>query len=388
MRRTPRIPLALAALPVVIATLTLAPVARANDAPRYGDLPTGHLTLMPATKIPAFIAGREKVPGVFVAMPKYGADTPPAGRHVSVVGEQKEADSIRQGNGFGNDDRESGACFTEVESSVRALQGDDSDALEWSTNQQRGVSLWPRSKDNESAGVGAVHSEKLVDGSGQVTLESVDFWVDPLTLGARLISRSSMPLVKVGTALGGLTIYAGRDEREGKARFVQFVVVRRAPPGPMHVGTISATRLDGSSPRGNGCGHVRIPLAIEAKNGDSAIVIAPIEIASVDVTARPAAAPDVKAELADPPSGDEPASRKAKPRLKKRRVTPAPTTVPPNMVEHEIRTRDVQINLSVSQTTRDKEPLLGISFGWASREAVQRIVEEPTPSSGGDGSGD
>lgn len=50
---------------------------------------------------------------------------------------------------------------------------------------------------------------------------------------------------------------------------------------------------------------------------------------------------------------------------------------PEAAVEREARTRTMQIHLGVSQSSRDKEPLVAVSFGWASREQVERVVDEP-----------
>ena len=371
MRRMPRTPSALGALALSFAALTVAPSVSAGEVPKYGALPAGHLTAIPTAKAPMFIAASEKVAGFFVAMPKFGPETPARARHVSIVGDQKQADSIRKGDGNGDDERELGTCFSESQMSMGGRDEEDPEAREWSSGQLREVNLWPKSKDNETAGIGAVHSERLVDVSGKLTLESVDAWVDPSTQGARLIARASLPLVQVGSAVGGVKVYAGRDERDGAARFVQFVVVRSSTPAATR-GTMMAMRQDGDTAHGNGCGHLRMPLAVDAKSGDSAIVIASVELASLE------ASPAAKTNTAEAPKAEEPApaAKKAKPRFRSKRRGPLPAPVPPNMVERETRTRDMQIHLSVSQATRDNEPLVAVSFGWASRESVQRTMEE------------
>jgi len=374
MRRVPRVPSALAALTVALAGLTVAPSARANEVPKYGALPAGRLSSIPTSKTPTFIAAREKVPGFFVAMPKFGPETPARARHVAIVGDPKQAESIRKGEGSGDDERELGTCFSESQMSMRGLDEDDPEAHEWAAGQLREVNLWPKSKDNETAGVAAVHSERLVEVGGTMTLESVDAWVDPSTQGARLIARATLPLVQVGTAIGGVKVYAGRDERDGAARFVQFVVVRPSTPATARAGTMMAMRQDGTNAHGNGCGHLRMPLAVDAKSGDSAVVVAPVELASLD--ASPQAKAEAEAAEAPKPEEAAPTAKKAKPRFRGKRRVPPPAPVPPNMVERETRTRDVQIHLSVSQATRDREPLVAVSFGWASRESVQRTVEE------------
>jgi hypothetical protein len=363
---------ALAALPIAFAALSIAPPAGANDVPKYSDIPTGRVTITPKAKAPGFIGGRERVPGFFVAMPKFGPEIPASGRHVSVVGDQKSADSIRKGDGSGDDDRELSTCFSESQGS--SSDDEDPEAREWSSGQMREVNLWPRSKENETAGVGAVHSERVVQANGRTTLESVDAWVDPVTQGARVIARASLPLVQVGSAIGGVKVYAGRDERDGATRFMQFVVVRPSTSAVGRAGAMMAMRQDGLTAHGSGCGHLRVALLIDPKNGDSSVVVVPVEIASVDPTAKARADADAKAAPAEPaPSVGIKGKRF---RMKRRPPPPPPTPTPTTSVEREVRTRDVQLHLSVSQTSRDKEPLVAVSFGWAGRETLQRVMDE------------
>lgn len=363
----------LAALPVALATFTLAPYALASDVPKYAEIPVGRLTTMPTAKTPAIILARERVPGFFVAMAKFGAETPVRQRHIAVVGKQKDADSIRRGDGSGAQDLDVGTCFFESRMSNHGDE-DDVEALEWSSGQMREVNLWPKAKGNEDAGIGAVHSERVVEGNGKVRLDSVDAWVDPATQGARLISRASLPLVLVGTAVGGVTVYAGRDEREAAGpKFVQFIIVRPGTAVTARSGSLVGMRQDGNVAQGNGCGHLRMALLVDAKNGDSAIVRVPIELSSLDTVAAKAQADAPTLEAPAPES-----TSKSKRRIKGKRKPPPPPA--PNLVERaerEVRTRDVQLHLSVSQTTRDQEPVVAVSFGWANREAVQRITDDP-----------
>ena len=379
--RAPRV--LLGAVSVTSALLAAAP-AQGGELPKYGALASGHVSAMPTAKTPASIAAREKVPGFFPVRQKFGSDVPASARHVTIVSDAAAAASVREGNGSGND-AELGACLTEGQQSNHNGDDDDVEAHEWAMGLQREVNLWPKSKDNEQGGVGAVHSEKLVEANGQVTLESVDAWVDPVTLGARLIARASLPLTQVGAAVGGVKVYAARDERGPNARFVQFVVVRPGTPNMARTGSMMAIRQDGANAHGNGCGHLRMTLVVGSTNDDSALVIAPVEIASTLLPA-PAAPSDTTSQLGGDDEGDDGrADKKAKPGMKKRRRGPSPPTsltlspdapsVVPAMVERESRTRDMQIHLSVSQTAREKEPLLAVSFGWAGRESVRRETE-------------
>lgn len=383
----------LGAVSVTSALLAVAP-AQGGELPRYSALPSGHVSMMPTGKTPTTIGAREKVAGFFPVRQKFGSDVPAASRPVTVVTDAEAAASIREGSGSGND-AELGACLTEGQQSNHSGEDDDVEAHQWAMGLQREVNLWPKSKDNEQGGVGAVHSEKLVENGGQVTLESIDAWIDPVTLGARIIQRASLPLMQVGSAVGGVKVYAARDERGPNARFVQFVIVRPGTPNAARAGSMMAIRQDGSNAHGNGCGHLRMTLVVGSINDASALVIAPVEISSTLLPAP--TAPGDKTSLRDGEDDDDESGggQKAKPGMKKRRRGPSlPTPMPtaeadapvPLAVEREVRTRDMQIHLSVSQTVREKEPLLAVSFGWAGRESVRREIEvsttppgDPTP---------
>jgi hypothetical protein len=291
-----------------------------------------------------------------VVVPKFPPQVAARSRFVSVVGEAKSAEQINKGEGVDAEEREIGACFSDGAMSSDGDSESPSDGpghprpREWSASQGWQVNLWPRSKENQSAGVTAVHRERLVQESGEsgesgkATLESIDAWVDPVTRGVRLIARASLPLVQVGSAIGGAKVYAARDERPSGARYVHYVVVR-PPASGQRLGGMAAMRQDGNSAHGNGCGHLRMPLAVATNDGDTAVVMVPVEL---------------------------PAAPKAKGEERAARVNDARE---PEAVEREIRTRDMQIHVGVSQSSRDKEPLLAVSFGWATREQVQRVAD-------------
>jgi hypothetical protein len=55
-------------------------------------------------------------------------------------------------------------------------------------------------------------------------------------------------------------------------------------------------------------------------------------------------------------------------------ATPIPSPdVPPEPEERELRIRDAGLQLSVSQTSRDKEPVISVSHRWIARERSQRV---------------
>jgi hypothetical protein len=315
--------------------------ASAGEPPKYSELPSGHLTARPTMKRPSAISASERVAGFSVVSPRSAARTRGGAGHVSVVADSTTAEQVRKGDPVEAEDRDAGACL--ADSSLGGNDDeDDPESREWSPSQSWQVNLWSRSKDNDSAGISAVHRERLVqEEGGKATLESIDAWVDPTTRGARLIARASLPLVSVGSAVGGVKIYAGRDERPSGVRYVHFVVTRPSPPGDRRLASMSAMLQSGNNVNG-GCGHLRLPLAVEANDGDTAVVIAPVEL---------------------------PAARK----VEAERHEGSPKRAAP--AEREIRTREAQIHLGVSQSARDPEPRLSVSFGWSGREQVQRVTD-------------
>lgn len=91
-----------------------------------------------------------------------------------------------------------------------------------------------------------------------------------------------------------------------------------------------ATPTAGGRPSvGSGCRHLRIALPVEEKGGSSANISTTLELPSLD-------------------------GKKSKD-------------------ESEVRIRDLQTSVSVSKSTRDKEPLVSVSFGWSNRETIARL---------------
>lgn len=372
------------------------------DVPKYDDVARGQVTSLPKGKAPAFIPATERVPGIFVTSQKHGAETPADARYITIVGDQKAAENLAAGRGFDPDERNSGTCFAESHRNLRSVEARedddepaDPDALEWQTSQMWQVNLWPKGRNNPHGGVTAVHSERVVTENGKVSLESIDAWVDPQTRGARLIAKASLPLTLVGSAIGGMKVYAARDDRANR-RIVQFVVLQ--PPDSQHnrSGMMMGMRQDGQSMHGSGCGHLRMPLSVDSK-GDSGVVMAPVELPDLPKTDEPTKTSSTETPKAKEPAADEKAStpklvsvpsvqsKRVGPkgllkRFVKKPMPPSPSDGPaPTPVERELRTRDMQIHLSVSQTSRDAQPILAVSFGWAGRESVQRVFEPAPP---------
>ncbi len=338
---------------------------------------------MPTSKKPSFVGGHEKVPGLFVAAPKFPPETPWAQRHVSVVTSETRAAQIRDNDGFNAKEDEASACLSD---SALMGQGDDGDAEahEWTPALAEQVNLWPASKSNESAGVGAVHSEKLVRANGHVKLESIDAWIDPSTHGVRLIGRATLSLVKVASAIGGVVVYAGRDERAEVTRYVQFVVVRPATQATARLGPMQAMRQDGISAHDGGCAYVRMPLAVSSNDGDTAVIVAPVELPSRRIPSNEAPTTDESAhdakrgDAANATSMASSVAKSIKRRLAKRPASQLSPLSPVPPVERDVRSREMQIHLGVSRSAQDQEPQLSVSFGWSGREKVQRVFDEPS----------
>ena len=398
----------LAAIPA-LGLLAFAQSAQA-EVPKYGEVPTGQITTVPTGAVPASIPASEKVPGIFVTSHKHSKETPVESRYITIVGDAKAAESIASGQGFDPDDAgdRTSACFTESHRNMRRAaskkgppvpseEDNDPDSLdpeanEWQTSQMWQVNLWPKGRNNPQGGVTAVHSERVVTDNGKVSLESVDAWVDAQTRGARLIAKSSLPLTLVGTALGGVKVYAARLDRDSR-KVVEFVVLRPQVSASARGSSMVGMRQDGQSMHGSGCGHLRMPLAVDSK-GDSGVVMVPVELPDLPKTDEPASATASSAanakEPAKEPASEKPATataatpapipkgalRKRLGKLTRPSATPSPIEQPDSPpVEREIRTRDMQVHLAMSQTTADPQPVLAVSFGWAGRESVQRVFE-------------
>lgn len=321
-------------LGLIISALLVSTSATA-DAPKYGELPKGAFSSPPddGTK-PKSIPAKEKVEGFYVAAQKPFKGIPASKQgpmFVTIVGTKADADKIANGERF--DDDEIDSCFTEGRSAATS-EDDDADAVrEWDSNSQRVARLWPRQKGNTMGGVTALHSEKLVEKESGATLETVDVWVDPDTRGVRLIGKRSLPLKLVATAFGDFKVYAARDERPGTKPQVEFVFARTQTLATSAQGRAGmlATPNGGRASVGSGCRHLRIALPVETKGGVSANISATLELPNLD-------------------------GKKQK-----------------EKDENEVRIRDLQTSVSVSKSTRDKEPLVSVSFGWSNRETIARV---------------
>jgi hypothetical protein len=337
-----------------------------RNMPTFGSLPEGHVGFVPKPKaMPRWIGPSEKVPGLFVAWPpkeqqrqmrQYGQPM-----WVSLFGSAEDARRFSQGDS--SDNGEPGAtCFTTADRAqqfARQVASGGSEAqkdqpLEWPSSFEGRPTLMGRQSANKggSGGITAVHEESLArDNAGRATLTMTDAWVDPDTRGARLIGTSSMQLVRVATAPSGIEVYAARNGDD-----VEFVVTGPQPAnaGPPDVArflrqfsrmnaSLGETRARFAS---SDCGHLRLALRASDENRSpqgvvqTTALLPPIE---KDV--------DPKAP-ADPKDAAQDSTALAR-------------------AFQSIRKRPINISLSTTRVSGDKEPVLSVGIGWAGRESRQ-----------------
>jgi hypothetical protein len=350
-----------------VSALVVAAPAHADErpVPRFSELPTSGMSSPPraSAKIPR-VAARESVPGFFVARTK---DTASAmGRRMIVVGDVKRLAEIEKQTGGFSDERAS-TCFA-VDNRGRRMEIDADQPAEWDAIGAT-ATLWTKNGDNPSSGVAAVHMERITVAADGATasLEWADAWIDPASRGARLIAKSTLALTQIGTAPDGGKIFAGRDERADGRRAVQFVIVRPQDGLGQQRGRAFARRLDGDLVQESGCAHFRIGVPV-TKEGDSALVSMTIVLPSLDGKPNPT--------LEQLAGGAGRASRTK--RTSGAVTLVASPDVPAAPEERDLRLRDAGIQLSVSQTSRDKEPIVSVSHRWIARERTQRVFLPPS----------
>lgn len=332
------------------ASLLASPAAAAP--PSWGALPAGAFTA-PPEKIPASIGAAERVAGFWAVVPRHSGSRPFA----MIVASAESAKALRSGDGFNMPD--GGICFA-----TRDRSGGDELELGWDHGMSGTERLWPKTADNPRGGVAAVHTERVVPTADGATLEIVDMFVDPASLGARLIQRTSMPFKLVGSALGGVKVYAAREESPGAKR-VHWLVHRPLRTHAIPLNTSLVVWRPGSVDHSNECDHIHVTTETGAGHGESAVVQATVLL---DARTPKASAPPEGAPKQKTPKKKSPFGLMGK-LLGKPSAVLEPAT---ERDEHEARARQMEISVSASMTTRDKEPMLSVSFGWSSRDKVVR----------------
>jgi len=246
-----------------------------------------------------------------------------------VVGSKLLADELTSGQSISHDNA---VC---VESSpMPAVVDDDAANKDWSSGMpSQAMVSWqaPRPSDNawtkthRPLRVAAVHMERLVrHEDGREELEYRDAWVDPLTLGSRLIGNGSIPLARVATGPAGLAVYAARDHD------VVHIVVEPGP-APSNEPTLRAItrnlQLQAAGFGQSDCGFLRV--TIPADDAEM-VTFTTTAITKVDVP---------------PPSTD---GLPGRPRTARR--------------------RGLLVFASATRSSADPEPVVSITFGWSGRE--------------------
>jgi hypothetical protein len=310
-------------------------------------------------KAPARLRAGERVPGLFVS-------GPPASRRAMMKKYKQNTfvslfPSAEEAKAFAHDDNnelsESEALCVTPGDRASGFSGLVSDGrelkepMEWPSFFEARPSIIGRAVkgSNEYGGVIAAHVERLTRDAGdptKATLEMTDTWVDPLTGGLRLIRNGTLPLVRVATGPAGIEVLAARDGEE-----VQLVVTGAKLPG-MDAGALSFARqftrmnavVNGFQLASSDCGRIRMALRPSDERGPT--------LAVVQTTALLPALD----KGADDDGHDE---TETNPRARSFRMIQA------------MRKRAVNVALSVTKTSADKEPLVSVGIGWAGREQRQ-----------------
>ena len=210
-----------------------------------------------------------------------------------------------------------------------------------------------------------IHLEHLSPATDTVTIDLIDAYVDLQTMGARLISKSSEKLARVGTGPNGIGVYAARDE-QGQTDFL-VTGPELPPPASEADREAQVSRLAGAAnrlvtqlPSGSarqGCGYVRFSL--EAKPGAG-------QMGTVFASAFLPPAPDASdADSAEPPAQSDDSDDDQGMQVREELEEQA-------RAKRSQRSRTVAINVSLSQLTSEPAPLLSVTFGWAGKD--QRLT--------------
>jgi hypothetical protein len=128
---------------------------------------------------------------------------------------------------------------------------------------------------------------------------------------------------------------------------VQFVISRPKDTPFTHVTSTMAIRSDGSTVMAGACSHHRVSL-LATRAGETAVIAL--------TTALPPLAP-----------GEHSSAQPLPP-------------VAPGTKTRDVRVRPLHVGISISQTSRDKEPIVAISTSWAGPETNQRVFSAFAPS--------
>ncbi len=321
--------LAVAVLGALTATALPSPVrAEAKESPRiaFASLPAGTLSTPPASA-PARIGAQEHAEG-FVVM----AGPPTSQLVVVASGKAKGATSGFDFSKFPRD-----TCYANVTRGRGMF--DDNLPQQWPEDLEAPAML-QGSAIGGVPKVQAMHAERLVIDGERAVLETRDAWVDPLTRGARLVKKTDLPMARVASLVGGVSVFASRSEGR-----VQFVVhaPKRGQSGGWGAGLL-AERSDGESANSQQCDHLRVALSATKGDADTATV-------------------QLQAVLSDEPS-----------QTRQAQELQAMPQAPGRM--RELRVREMAVHLSSSWLSKDPAPVLSVVAGWRSRERREQSFNQ------------
>ncbi|MBW2455630.1 MAG: hypothetical protein JRI68_14015 [Deltaproteobacteria bacterium] len=331
--------------------------------PAFQSLPLGQVSRTPTLdKQPEQVRANEKVTGFYPALPPAGqmAHAIEGTRYVTVFSTEEAARQHSQG-GLS---RAMGAALAKlpgVEKEPPPLScfvaADQyhlkTDPQPWPSHAQEQVGVHgavrgsPAAKQFHGTDVRALHREQLVrDGPDRASLHMTDVWLDPTTLGVRLIGKTKLTLAQLAAGPAGVTVFAARH---GDGEAVHFVVQVPRPDEPAfgYWGRHLMASI-GNQSSSSDCGHVRLELPAVPGVGERAMV-------QVDVALSSPEAP------MEPDAGGTGGT------------VGTPTFGPSVMGGlKELRVRTLLVHLSVSQTATDPEPVVSVSFGWLGREKIMQ----------------
>jgi hypothetical protein len=265
-------------------------------------------------------------------------------RQVSIFTSEKRAKDASAGRFAGMDEEETGdACLLQHQDMGSFDGSEDSWSPFFSTQTQvsasRPTPAMIKAGASAQGGVDTVRFERLVT-AGSPRLEGASAFVDPDTGGVKLIARETMPLALVAKGPVGINVYAAREGQN-----VHFVVTTPTLPEGLPKQAASTARSLtrrlsaqlASTMFRNGhseCGHFRATMRSEKGSGEVVTVQAMTVAPGEPEPAEEGASPDVQAIRA-------------------------------------MKKRPVLVNLSVSQSSSDREPVISVSFAWVGKESDQ-----------------
>lgn len=336
----------LVAVPLCAATVAIASIAGADPTPTFSTLPEGKIAPPPRKlDLPAHVTAHDRVDGINVAQPskEESRQMESSGyRQVSVFTTEKRARDATQGRFNNSEEDEGDACLLQHQD--MGFDGGDEGWSPFFSSQTQVSASRPNAamrKQGATAqgGVDSVRFERLVT-TGSPRLEGASALVDPDTGGVKLLARESMPLALIAKGPVGINVYAARDGQK-----IHFVVTNPAIPDALPKQAMSFARsltrrlsaqLSSTMFR-NGhsdCGHFRATMQPEKGSGEVVTVQAMTVSPGEPEPAEEGAPPDVQAVRA-------------------------------------MKKRPVLVNLSVSQSASDKEPVISVSFNWVGKESDQ-----------------